>query len=328
MKEIDIRPKAIFEEYLKLSAQDAEVMLLDGSEKFVDILCPACESGDREDYCQKNGFMIKRCADCGSIFCSPRPAMSQLQKFYLNSSSSKFWAEQFLPTVVEARREKLFKPKAKQIYDLLSLRGLQPQNICDVGAGHGLLLEELQRFWHTAAFYAIEPGRESAAICRHKGFKVLEKMVEEAHEWRESADLVTCFEVIEHVFNPRNFIASIYRLIKKGGFCLITGLGGDGFDIQVLGDESRSIFPPHHLNFMSVRGLEQIFTNVGFTNVEITTPGKLDVDIVKNAIQEQGVAVPLVIRTILDRGESACEQLQKYLVEHKLSSHVWILARK
>ena len=264
MKEVDIRPKTIFEEYLRLSAQDAAAMLSDAFGQFVDILCPACEFGKREDYCQKNGFMIKRCLDCGSIFCSPRPAIDQLQRFYMNSASSRFWAEQFLPMVVEARREKLFKPKAKQIYDLLSSRGAQPQNICDVGAGHGLLLEELQKFWSKAVLSAIEPGRESAAVCRQKGFKVLEKMVEEAQEWHESADLVTCFEVIEHVFNPKNFVASIYGLVKKGGFCLITGLGGDGFDIQVLGGNSRSIFPPHHLNFMSIRGLEKFFKNVGF----------------------------------------------------------------
>ncbi len=328
MKEAEIRPQAIFEEYLKLSAQDAETMLLDGSEQFVDILCPACESRNRKDYCRKNGFTIKQCVDCGSIFCSPRPAMNQLQQFYMNSSSSKFWVQEFLPAVMEARREKLFRPKAKQIHDLLLSRGFQPKSICDVGAGHGLLLEELQRFWDKAALYAIEPGQESAAICRKKGFKVLEKMVEEAHEWSVLVDLVTCFEVIEHVFNPKNFIASIYRLVKKGGFCLITGLGGDGFDIQTLGAKSRSIFPPHHLNFMSVRGLEQLFTNVGFFHVEVTTPGKLDVDIVKNAAQEQDVEIPLVIQTILNRGESACEQLQEYLVEHKLSSHVWILACK
>lgn len=328
MQEIDIRPKAIFEEYLKLSAQDAQAMLVEASGQFVDILCPACESGNREDYCRKNGFTIKRCTDCGSIFCSPRPTMNQLHQFYVNSASSRFWTEQFLPAVIEARREKLFKPKAKQICDLLSARYFRPQHICDVGAGHGLLLEELQKLWNKAAFYAIEPGQRSAAVCRQKGFKVLEKMVEEAHEWTESADLVTCFEVIEHVFNPKNFIASIYRLIKKGGFCLITGLGGDGFDIQVLGADSRSIFPPHHLNFMSVNGLEQLFRNVGFSDVEVTTPGQLDVDIVKNAVKEQGIEIPLVIQTILNRGESACEQLQKYLIEHRMSSHVWILARK
>lgn len=328
MKEVEIRPKAIFEEYLKLSAQDAAAMLLEASEQFVDILCPGCESSKKEDYCQKNGFTMKRCADCGSIFCSPRPAIKQLQQFYMNSPSSKFWVEEFFPAVVEARREKLFRPKAKQIYDLFLAHGFQPKRICDVGAGHGLLLEELQRLWNQAALYAIEPGQEAAIVCRQKGFEVLEKMVEEAHEWCESADLVTCFEVIEHVFSPKNFIASIYRLVKKGGFCLITGLGGDGFDIQVLGGNSRSIFPPHHINFISVRGLEQLFTNVGFSNVEVTTPGELDVDIVKNTAQERDVEIPLVIQTILNRGESACEQLQKYLVEHKLSSHVWILARK
>jgi len=79
---------------------------------------------------------------------------------------------------------------------------------------------------------------------------------------------------------------------------------------------------------MSVGGLKRLFTNVGFTSAEITTPGTLDIDIVRNSALEQDIEIPLVIQTILNRGESACEQLQKYLVEHKLSSHVWILAQK
>lgn len=328
MKETDIRPKAIFEEYLRLSAQDAAGMLLDSSEQFIDISCPACESGRRQDYCRKNGFTIKRCADCGSIFCSPRPASGQLQRFYMESASSRFWTEQFLPAVTQVRREKLFIPKAKQIYDLVFSRGSTPESICDVGAGHGLLLEELQKFWGKSQFYAIEPGQGSAVVCRQKGFKVLETMVEEAHEWEGTMDLVTCFEVMEHVFDPKKFVSSIYRLIKRGGFCLVTGLGGDGFDIQVLGSNSRSIFPPHHLNFLSVRGLERLFRKAGFGYVEITTPGNLDVDIVRNALQEPGIEIPSVIRTILERGEAAREQLQQFLVAHQLSSHVWILARK
>jgi SAM-dependent methyltransferase len=167
-----------------------------------------------------------------------------------------------------------------------------------------------------------------AGICRTKGFQVLEKPVEEAKEWANIADLVTCFEVIEHVYDPKSMIKAIYNLVKPSGFCLVTGLGGDGFDIQVLGKASKSVFPPHHLNFMSIKGLDILFRSAGFKEVEITTPGKLDVDIVQNSLNSAQEEIPLFVRTILARDEATRQDFQKFLAEHQLSSHVWILARK
>ena len=175
---------------------------------------------------------------------------------------------------------------------------------------------------------AIEPGKESADVCREKGFTVIESMVEDAGDNGEVADLVTCFEVIEHVFDPSAFVGAIYRLVRKGGYCLITGLGGDGFDIQVLGENSKSIFPPHHLNFLSVDGLQRLFESAGFADVHITTPGKLDVDIVRNTYMDQNAEIPQFIKTLLGRGETALKEFQEFLVRHNLSSHIWILAQK
>ena len=196
------------------------------------------------------------------------------------------------------------------------------------GAGHGLLLEEFSHLWSEAKMIAVEPGQESAAVCREKGFEVIESMVEEAGSNGVTADLVTCFEVIEHVFDPQKFADALCRLVNTGGYCLVTGLGGDGFDIQVLGERSKSVFPPHHLNFLSVEGMVRLFKQAGFGQVQITTPGKLDVDIVKNAYMDENADIPLFVKTLLKRGDEAASEFQSFLARHKMSSHVWILAQK
>ncbi|MCB9721124.1 MAG: class I SAM-dependent methyltransferase [Candidatus Omnitrophica bacterium] len=326
MKEADIRPKSIFDEYLRLSALDAHAMLEQKAD-FAEIACPGCDRPQESVWFQKNGFNICRCEMCGSIYCSPRPTDAQLGQFYSSSPSSRFWAQEFFPAVMEARREKLFRPKAQQIYAMMSERCFEPSEVCDVGAGHGLLLEEFARLWTSANMIAVEPGQESATVCRDKGFEVIQAMVEDVREEQGVADLVTCFEVVEHVFDPRRFINALRRLVKPGGYCLVTGLGGDGFDIQVLGEYSKSIFPPHHLNFLSIQGLRLLFTSAGFSDVEITTPGKLDVDIVKNMYMDSKVKIPTFLETLFNREENALKELQEFLVRYQMSSHVWILAR-
>jgi SAM-dependent methyltransferase len=327
MKESEIRPQAIFEKYLEISAQDALAMQADSAE-FPATDCPACASSHKEEIFQKNGFHIQSCLECFSIFCSPRPSQEQLKFLYAKSPSSHFWAKEFFPQVAEVRREKLFRPKAKLIFEKFQKLGFNPRTICDVGAGHGFMLEEMHAFWPSSSLYAIEPGGEMAGICRRKGFQVLEKTVEEANEWANSADLVTSFEVIEHVYEPKSMIEAIYNLVKPLGYCLVTGLGGDGFDIQVLGKESKSVFPPHHLNFMSIKGLDILFRRAGFKEVEITTPGKLDVDIIQNSLNSMHEDLPLFVRTILARDEATRQDFQKFLADHQLSSHVWVLAKK
>ena len=131
MKEAEIRPKEIFDEYLKLSAADATAMLEQQAD-FVDVACPGCGAPRGEPRFVKNGFKINYCETCGTIYCSPRPSAAQLGRFYGESASSKFWAERFFPAVVDARREKLFRPKARQICQMMSEREFLPEDVCDV----------------------------------------------------------------------------------------------------------------------------------------------------------------------------------------------------
>jgi SAM-dependent methyltransferase len=324
MKEEEIRPEHILERYLALSRDDAQVLLKE-SNRFQDVICPACESAENKLWFTKNGFTIKVCQACRSIYCSPRPDAAQIKNFYIQSKSSEFWAKEFFPSVAEARKEKLFKPKAKALMDLLHERKRNPHDICDVGAGYGLFLDELKRGFPQGRLFAVEPGRDLSYVCRSKGFPVLEKTVEEASEWHGRFDLVTCMEVIEHVFSPFLFVKSLHDLLKEGGTVFITGLSGEGFDIQVLGKHSKSVHPPHHLNFLSVEGYQRIFERCGFSNIEIFTPGELDVDIVLNAFTKGEGNEPFV-STLLRRGEETRNALQKFLVEQRLSSHLWVLA--
>ena len=127
------------------------------------------------------------------------------------------------------------------------------------------------------------------------------------------------------VHDPLLFVNVIRKMVAPGGIAVFTGLGVDGFDIQVLWENSKSIFPPHHINFMSVNGFQQLFKRAGFSEVEVITPGKLDIDIVRNN-QEFLTNENRFTKTLLNRGEEALDELQNFLAKYQLSSHCWILA--
>lgn len=320
MKEADIRPKELLDTYLALSLKDAQLM---DRTRFVSVACPACRSEKNVLKFIKNGFNYAQCTDCGSVFCSPRPDPETLLRFYEKGESSDYWARVFFPAVAEARREKLFRKKAEEIKKLLSEKGIGEQlSICDVGAGYGIFLEELARVFPRAHLAAIEPGEELASRCRDKGFETLQTYSEGAKDWENCFDLVLSSEVIEHVFSPERFVESLFRITKPGGFVLLTGLGYEGFDILVLQEKSKSIFPPHHINFLSLNGFKNLFDRTGFVHSEIWTPGMLDVDIVMNS----GLAPEFL--TVLAKRPEALEDLQSLLRKHSLSSHIWVLASK
>lgn len=327
MKESDIRPEGLFQRYLELSAQDAATCF--GSGPRADLDCVACGAGQPHSEFEKNGFAYVSCNDCGTLYQSPRPSLAAFEAFYQNSRSSEFWAREFFPAVAEARRERIFRRRVEQLAGLCQQRGVQVRTLIDVGAGYGIFLEEWRARFPDCRAIAIEPSGSLAATCRSKGFEVVEAIAEKATGCDGIGDAVVCFEVLEHVYQPLDFVKTLATFVRPGGRLLVSTLGVDGFDIQVLWEKSNSISPPHHINFHSVKGFERLFERAGLTDIEVLTPGQLDVDIVRNATKRD----PEVLRgqRFLQRllGEPVlAESFQRYLADNRLSSHAWVMARR
>jgi SAM-dependent methyltransferase len=328
MKEADVRPAALFKKYLELSAADA-ITYFSGSRR-AELPCPACGSKDTRPVFVKHGFGYVLCESCYTLYQSPRPSAADFARFYQESPSARYWACTFSPAVAEARRVHLIRPKVQELAQLCQQDQFSPQVFADIGAGAGFFLEEWRRSFPDTQVIAVEPNPDLADQCRQKNLAVLECFLEEAESLDDPADLVTAFEVIEHVHDPLTFCAALGKLLKPGGRVLLTGLTVDGFDLQVLWEKSNSISPPHHINFMSVKGFESLLARAGFTNLRIFTPGKLDVDIVRNAAAARAevLAGQGFVQMLLRRGEKTLEAFQQFLSQHQLSSHCWVWASK
>ena len=327
MKEQEIRPKDIFYEYLRLSENDAKKCF--PSNKRYKIDCPACKSSNLRDEFEKNSFTYVSCNSCHSLFLSPRPSEESFNEFYKDSKSSKYWAENFFPATAESRREKIFKPRVKRINNLCNELGFNPSVVMDIGAGYGIFLEEWRKVASNSRVIGVEPSKHLANICRKKDIEVIEEVAEDVKGFDSMVDLLVCFEVLEHIHSPIDFINKLHKLIKPGGYILLSTLTIDGFDLQVLWDKSDSISPPHHINFFSINGFHALLNQCGFKDINTFTPGVLDVDIVNNAILKNPEIIKnhRFLKKII-KDDLLSKSFQEYLSKNKLSSHAWIMAKK
>ena len=327
MKEIEIRPKKLMDEYIKLSAEDTKHYFSNLNRR--ELVCVACGHEDTARQFSKNDFDYSLCNNCKTLYQTPRPNIESFEAFYSNSNSSRYWAEVFYPSVAETRRKKIFQPRVNRLRLLCDDLKLDVKKIIDVGSGFGIFLDEWRSVSPNTELLAIEPSEILAEECRQKNLKVVQSIVEKVDGFNNYADLVVCFEVLEHVDSPLDFINTLKNLTKPGGYVFISTLCIDGFDLQLLWDKSSQISPPHHINFLSVMGFRKLFERAGLEDIKVLTPGELDIDIVKNFIKNN--PHELEIDSFLERileDEYKSIEFQKFLSENLLSSHAWVIGKK
>jgi len=326
MKEEDIRKREVFNKYLEMVEMDAKKIFSD-KRRFSVINCPACNGVHFEPQFEKLGFKYVLCRDCETLFVNPRPFFEDLDGFYTKSESATFWVEKFFKPVAEVRREKIFKPRAEFVANKFSRENFKI--VGDIGAGFGIFLEELANLWPNVRMVAIESSRDMAEICRSKKIEIIPSAIENVRGWDGKFDLLTSFELFEHLYDPGAFLEKVYNLLKPGGYLFLSTLNGEGFDIQVLWERSKSVAPPQHLNFLNPESISALIKSKGFIVKEASTPGKLDWNIVEGMYSEEGINPGRFWELVIKKSNSEVKsKLQSWISENNLSSHMQILCQK
>jgi 2-polyprenyl-3-methyl-5-hydroxy-6-metoxy-1,4-benzoquinol methylase len=324
MKEEEIRPKQIFDEYLRLAERDTQ-KYFNGTDQ-QSVPCPGC-GADGVHAFTKFGFPYEECPECQSLYVSPRPAAQAFSLYYQESESAQYWASTFYKETAEARREKLWRPKAKMVRELIARNGASSHAVIDIGGGYGIFGEEYESI-SNAKVTIIEPGPALAKVCRDKGLQVVQGFLEEIQEEQLGIGpkVFVSFELFEHLHDPEKFLAHLYQLMNPGDMFIFTTLSGSGIDIQALWEHSKSVSPPHHLNFLNPVSTRILLERVGFAVLDISTPGKLDVDILCN---NQPLIKDRFWRTFAAQAdEKQKSNMQEFVAANGLSSHMLAVCQK
>lgn len=136
-------------------------------------------------------------------------------------------------------------------------------------------------------------------------------------------------ESLDRVGDPSALLRAVAGRLARGGLLFVTALVASGFDVAVLGLSNLYLYPPDRANCFSRRGLELLLERAGFGLLEVSTPGVLDVEIVKAHLgQGAWPSVGAFERQVLAADEETQTAFQAFLQQHGLSSFARVVARK
>jgi 2-polyprenyl-3-methyl-5-hydroxy-6-metoxy-1,4-benzoquinol methylase len=323
MKESDIRPRKLFAEFLRLAAVDAEAYF-DWSDA-VETECPLCSingnDSKSEVLFEKFRFEYSACTTCNSWFASRRPSGSQIKSWYADSPAARFWATDFYAKTAESRREHVWRHKALQLRHQLETKLLSDITVVDIGGGYGVFADEFRTLTGSKVL-VIEPGPLLAEECRRKGLDVVQAFLEDVSltNLPRGPKVFTCFELFEHLDDPQHFFQSLRALMSPGDTAFFTTLSSGGLDISLLGAAHAAVSPPHHLLFANPQSIRKFLGTCGFARIKTATPGRLDLDILYQNIDQLGPGFWLNFLEKSDETERL--MAQEIVAELGMSSHM------
>ena len=169
------------------------------------------------------------------------------------------------------------------ILDDIMRFGHEDSAVVDIGGGYGIFAEEMKLLIDRPVT-VIEPGPQLARACREKNLNVIEKFLEKVHveDLPSASKTFVSFELFEHLHNPHDFLHSLIKLMDSGDLFIFTTLSSTGVDIQVLWEDAKIVCQPVHLNFLNPFSVRLLLDRIGLEPLKITTPGKLDINIMSN----------------------------------------------
>ena len=218
------------------------------------LICNSDRLKDLETY--KSSFLCK-CQSCGFIFSKRIPSEQELIEHYMG-----YGRNDYLSPVTIKRYNELLDQFEKY---------RKTNRILDVGCGIGYFLEEAKkRGWEV---FGTEYTDLAVNICRGKGISMNQGVLNPNGYSPESFDIITSFEVIEHINNPLEELTSFHKLLRKGGGVYVTTPNFNSLLRYRLKDTYDIICYPEHLSYYTSKTLKNVFGKSGFITKKIETTG-------------------------------------------------------
>jgi 2-polyprenyl-3-methyl-5-hydroxy-6-metoxy-1,4-benzoquinol methylase len=145
--------------------------------------------------------------------------------------------------------------------------------LLDLGCAYGFLLKEAQRHFEVSG---VELAEDAAQACRQDGLHVLSGVADATNMGRiGEVDVITMFDVIEHLPQPRETLALCCRHLKPGGVIVITTGDFAALAARWTGVRWRLMTPPQHLWFFTRESLRRMSAPLGLSMEHFDHPGKI-----------------------------------------------------
>lgn len=134
--------------------------------------------------------------------------------------------------------------------------------LLDVGCGRGWFLQEAQkRGWEV---FGTEYSETAVALCRSSGIEMHSGALKYNLYPEQHFDIITSFEVIEHINNPNEDLALISQFVRKGGLFYCTTPNFNSAMRYYLKTHYNVINYPEHLSYYTRKTLKFAVEKHGF----------------------------------------------------------------
>jgi len=205
------------------------------------------------------------------VFENPRLTESELRDFY--SEESYFVnrdAGKEAPGYVDYFEQ--CTPAVNQEYFSILRRHAPPTvpvDLLDVGCGPGGLLHEARaQGWKATG---IEISRWAAEKGKAQGLEIIEGTLHSARFTNGAFDVISMFDVLEHLPHPREYVSEIHRVLKPGGTLVIETPNIKGFFVRHLYQAASVMVKPRaHICLYAPETARRLLEGAGFSRVHIT----------------------------------------------------------
>ena len=280
--------------------------------------CPVCKNISDDAVEQFGNFRFVRCPECTLEFCDPlkydragydRAYKGDNPNFYVPASS---WLTQARNNLPESKWM-LFSAQQNALKWIES--NFPFASILDIGCGSGWFLARARQMGFRVK--GVEVGSLPVQLLKQKGFEV-ECGSLEAIPANWQPDVITLFEVLEHLPDPADFLTKIRLRFQNSIFILSVPSpkrwtkGGSHRD--------AADYPPNHLTRWNIESLQRALSHAGYSKVEVTYPKPSALEtasvsirgLIKSWFGEMPNTLPEVI------GNSTLRPLQKEITMRKL----------
>jgi 2-polyprenyl-3-methyl-5-hydroxy-6-metoxy-1,4-benzoquinol methylase len=191
-----------------------------------------------------------RCKNCHLIYMNPMEKVSKTNEYYYKAKNTH------APTI----RECYLRTAKSQVR--LIQKYASGTNLLDIGCAQGFFLFSASKAGYTTR--GIEISQDAAAYAiKEFGLDVEAKPFEELRFPESSFDVVTLWQVLEHVPYPLTVLKEVYRILKPGGLVVASTPNIESIPAKILRKKWWDI-KRLHINQFNTKTLADILHNAGF----------------------------------------------------------------
>ncbi len=306
LRQSELRPRGVYSEYGRLLSEDAAQLLTPDTTGWRHRACPGCDATNAPVAFEKDRFTYKRCPSCATLFADPVPTQAALDQVRATGTSTAYQRKAFTGELAAARRRHVQLSLLQWITGTLDEQGISPHTYYD---------------WGTP-----EPNWLNLVVQSNLFKRVLAKRLDPD----ALADVVSLFDDLDKASDPVTMLGEATQQLAPNGFLFMTTTAGSGLEYQLLGAHAPNLLPLDRLTLFSVEAIRQRLERTGYNVIELSTPGRFDVEIVRNYVRENpaGGLVSFWDYFFSRDDGQACSELQLFLQQQHLSSYMRIVAQK